>query len=92
MSAGPGGVSPAHRFGRRLVLPGLRRLRSRPSSSRSAGRARIAGDDPDAMAASIAAYETAGVQHVVLALNTGDVDTITRLMETIAREVVPRFL
>jgi len=63
-----------------------------PSSSRSAGRARIAGDDPDAMAASIAAYETAGVQHVVLALNTGDVDTITRLMETIAREVVPRFL
>ena len=63
-----------------------------PSSSRSAGRARIAGDDPDAMAASIAAYETAGVQPVVLALNTPDVDTITRLMETIAREVVPRFL
>ena len=48
--------------------------------------------DPDAMAASLAAYETAGVQHVVLALNTGDVDTITRLMETIAREVIPRFL
>ena len=63
-----------------------------PSSSRSAGRARISGDDPDAMAASLAAYETAGVQHVVLALNTGDVDTITRLMETIAREVIPRFL
>jgi probable F420-dependent oxidoreductase len=63
-----------------------------PSSSRSAGRARISGDDPDAIAASLAAYETAGVQHVVLALNTGDVDTITRLMETIAREVIPRFL
>ena len=62
-----------------------------PSSSRAAGRARISVDDPDAMAASIAAYETAGVQHVVLALNTGDVDIITSLMETIAQEVIPRF-
>ena len=62
-----------------------------PSSERAAGRARLSGDDPDAMAASLAAYETAGVQHVILALNTGDVATITRLMETIARDVVPRF-
>ncbi|MBQ11976.1 MAG: hypothetical protein CMJ45_10535 [Planctomyces sp.] len=62
-----------------------------PSSERAAGRARLSGDDPDAMAASLAAYETAGVQHVILALNTGDVATITNLMETIARDVVPRF-
>ena len=62
-----------------------------PSSERAAGRARLSGDDPDAMVASLAAYETAGVQHVILALNTGDVATITRLMETIARDVVPRF-
>ena len=62
-----------------------------PSSERAAGRARLSGDDPDAMAASLAAYETSGVQHVILALNTGDVATITRLMETIARDVVPRF-
>jgi probable F420-dependent oxidoreductase len=62
-----------------------------PSSERAAGRARLSGNDPDAMAASLAAYETAGVQHVILALNTGDVATITNLMETIARDVVPRF-
>ena len=62
-----------------------------PSSERAAGRARLSGDDPDAMVASLAAYETAGVQHVILALNTGDVATITRLMDTIARDVVPRF-
>jgi len=63
----------------------------RPSSSRAAGRARLSGDDAEAMATTIAAYETAGVQHVVLALNTGDVAEITKLMETIARDVVPRF-
>ena len=62
-----------------------------PSSERTAGRARLSGGDPDAMAASLAAYEMAGVQHVILALNTGDVATITSLMETIARDVVPRF-
>jgi len=62
-----------------------------PSSERTAGRARLSGDDPDAMAASLAAYETAGVQHVILALNTGDATTITKLMETIAQDVVPRF-
>ena len=62
-----------------------------PSSERAAGRARLSGGDPDAMAASLAAYEMAGVQHVILALNTGDVATITSLMETIARDVVPRF-
>ena len=61
-----------------------------PSSERAAGRARLSGGDPDAMAASLAAYEMAGVQHVILALNTGDVATITSLMETIARDVVPR--
>jgi hypothetical protein len=43
------------------------------------------------MAASIAAYQTAGVEHVVLALNTGDVAAITTLMERVAREVIPRF-
>ncbi|MEC8856884.1 MAG: LLM class flavin-dependent oxidoreductase, partial [Chloroflexota bacterium] len=62
-----------------------------PSSERAAGRARLSGGDPDAMASSLAAYEMAGVQHVILALNTGDVATITSLMETIARAVVPRF-
>ena len=62
-----------------------------PSSERAAGRARLPGGDPDAMAASLAAYEMAGVQHVILALNTGDVATITSLMETIARDVVPSF-
>ena len=62
-----------------------------PSSERAAGRARLSGDDLDSMVTSLAAYETAGVQHVILALNTGDAATITQLMETIARDVVPRF-
>lgn len=66
-------------------------VHGRPSSSRAAGRARLSGDDPGEMAASIAAYQTAGVEHVVLALNTGDVAAITTLMERVAREVIPRF-
>ena len=63
----------------------------RPSSERAAGRARLYGDDPDQLAASIAAYQTAGVDHVVLALNSGDVPALNKLMESIAREVIPWF-
>lgn len=62
-----------------------------PSSDRAAGRARIPGDDPQRMIAGIAAYQNAGVDHIVLALNTGDVDRITELMEVIARRVMPEF-
>jgi hypothetical protein len=43
------------------------------------------------MIAGIAAYQTAGVEHVVLALNTGEVARITELMETIAQLVIPEF-
>lgn len=62
-----------------------------PSSSRAAGRARLSAEDPQQMAADIAAYETAGVEHVVLALNSGDVPALTNLMERIGREVIPQF-
>jgi hypothetical protein len=31
------------------------------------------------------------VEHIVLALNSGDVPRITALMETIARRVMPEF-
>jgi probable F420-dependent oxidoreductase len=62
-----------------------------PSSDRAASRARIPGDDPQRMIAGIAAYQNAGVDHIVLALNTGDVDRITELMEVIAQRVMPEF-
>jgi hypothetical protein len=43
------------------------------------------------MSAGIMAYQQAGVDHVVLALNTGDVVRIRTLMEDIARQVIPQF-
>ena len=62
-----------------------------PSSDRAASRARISGSNVDQMIAGIAAYQTAGVEHVVLALNTGEVARITDLMETISQRVIPEF-
>ena len=62
-----------------------------PSSQRAASRARIAGDDPGAMRAGIEAYREAGVEHMVLALNSGDVSALRRLMSVIADEVLPAF-
>jgi probable F420-dependent oxidoreductase len=62
-----------------------------PSSDRAATRARISGSNVDQMIAGIAAYQTAGVEHVIFALNTGEVARITELMETIARLVIPEF-
>ena len=60
-----------------------------PSGPRAADRARIPGDDPAAMIAAIAAYRDAGVQHIVLALNTGDAGRIRELMHRIAADVIP---
>ena len=61
------------------------------SGPRAADRARIPGDDPAAMIAGIAAYGEAGVEHIVLALNTGDTGRIRELMEVIAADVMPQF-
>jgi probable F420-dependent oxidoreductase len=61
----------------------------RASSARAASRARLPGDDPDQMIASIRAYQRAGVQHIVLALNSGDMARITALMADIALQVMP---
>ena len=61
-----------------------------PSSTRAASRAHFPGD-PDHMIAAIRAYQDAGVEHVVLALNSADVPRITSLMQTIARRVIPQF-
>ncbi len=66
-------------------------VHGRPSSDRAATRTTMPGDDPAMMRASIKAYQDAGVEHVVLALNSGDVPAIKRLMETIANEVLPEF-
>ena len=60
-----------------------------PSSQRVASRSRLPGDDPGAMRAGIDAYLDAGVEHMVLALNSGDIPSLRRLMSVIADEVLP---
>lgn len=62
-----------------------------PSSDRSANRARIPGHDLEQTAMAVAAYREAGVEHLVLALNTGDVNRIRELMESLASETIPQF-
>ena len=62
-----------------------------PSSDRAANRARIPGGDLEQTALSIAAYREAGVEHLVLALNTGDVGRIRSLMEELAEHAIPQF-
>ena len=62
-----------------------------PSSARAAGRARLSGRDTGEMIAAIEAYQSSGVDHLVLALNSGDVPALRSVMETIAQEVIPRF-
>ncbi len=60
------------------------------SSQRAATRARLPGDNADQMIAGIRAYQRVGVDHIVLALNSGDITSITTLMADIAQRVVPR--
>ena len=62
-----------------------------PSSQRSAVRARLPGDDIGALRAGLQAYAAAGVEHFVLALNSGDVAALSRLMGRIADAVIPDF-
>jgi hypothetical protein len=63
----------------------------RASSQRAHNRSRLPGDNVEQMSAGIRAYQSAGVDHVVLALNTGDVARIRALMDDIARKVMPQF-
>jgi alkanesulfonate monooxygenase SsuD/methylene tetrahydromethanopterin reductase-like flavin-dependent oxidoreductase (luciferase family) len=63
----------------------------RASSQRAQSRSRLPGDDVDQMIAGISAYQRAGVEHAVLAFNTGDIPTITELMQDIAARVMPQF-
>jgi probable F420-dependent oxidoreductase len=60
------------------------------SSARAASRARLPGDQADQMIAGIQAYQRAGVEHIVLALNSGDMARITALMVEIAERVMPQ--
>ena len=61
------------------------------SSQRSEQRSRISGNSASDMIASISEYQNSGVEHIVLALNTGDVTRIKDLMSCISREVIPNF-
>ena len=66
-------------------------VHGKPSSDRASSRSTLPGDNPEMMTAGIKAYEYAGVNHVGLALNSGDIGALKRLMETIAVEVMPEF-
>ena len=66
-------------------------VHGRPSSERASTRTRLPGDNSEMMVAGIKAYQDAGVDHMVLALNSGDVSALKRQMETIAAEVMPEF-
>ena len=61
------------------------------ASPQAADRARISGADFSQAARTIAAYRNAGVEHLTLALNTGDVARIRELMESFAETVLPQF-
>ena len=62
-----------------------------PSSARAANRARLSGDNPEEMIAGIEAYRSAGVEHIVLALNSGDVGRWKETMQQISETVIPHF-
>jgi alkanesulfonate monooxygenase SsuD/methylene tetrahydromethanopterin reductase-like flavin-dependent oxidoreductase (luciferase family) len=62
-----------------------------PSSQRAQSRIRLPGDNVDQLIAGISAYQRAGVQHIVLGLNSGDIPRIRAVMEDIARKVIPQF-
>jgi probable F420-dependent oxidoreductase len=62
---------------------------SRVSSPRAVSRARLPGDNVNEMIVSIRAYQRAGVEHIILALNSGDLARITALMVDIAQKVMP---
>ena len=62
-----------------------------PSSQRAASRARLPGDDMGALRAGLEAFKEAGVDHFILALNSGDIPALRSLMAKIADEVIPAF-
>ena len=62
-----------------------------PSSQRAASRARLPGDDTGVLRAGLEAFSEAGVDHFILALNSGDIPAIRSLMAKIADEVIPAF-
>ena len=64
---------------------------SGPSSARAANRARLSGDNPEEMIAGIEAYRSAGVEHIVLALNSGDVGRLKETMQQISETIIPHF-
>jgi probable F420-dependent oxidoreductase len=61
------------------------------SSQRAASRARLSGDNVEQLVSGIRDYQNAGVEHVILALNTGDIPRTIELMESISQKVIPQF-
>ena len=63
-----------------------------PSSERAARRATLSGNSSEAMVNGISEYQHAGTNHVILAINSGDIARIKELMHSIAEEVIPNFI
>ena len=66
-------------------------VHGKPSSRRVQSRTRLSGDNLEQMIEDLSAFQSAGVDHIVLALNSGDVPKITELMQDIAQRVIPQF-
>ena len=62
-----------------------------PSSARAVDRARLSSVNSDQMVAGIEAYRSAGVQHIVLALNSGEVGRLKETMYKVSEQVMPHF-
>lgn len=58
---------------------------------RAAEGANRLAPEPGQLIPALSAYEKAGADHAVLALDSGDVDALGETMDRIARDVLPRF-
>ena len=62
-----------------------------PSSARAVDRARLSSVNSDQMVSGIEAYRSAGVEHIILALNSGDVGRLKETMHKVSEQVMPHF-
>ncbi len=89
----PSGISPeAFSLGAREIREQAAAAGRDPSSLTMSVRVDVdLAGDLGQMAATLAAYQNAGVEHAVLAIATGDTTAINSLADRIANEVIPQF-
>lgn len=88
----PSGISPEDfSLGAREIREQAAAAGRDPASLTMSVRVDVApSSDLGQLAATLAAYQTAGVEHVVLAIGTGDMSVINSLADGIANEVIPQ--